>query len=64
MWLRYANLHLAGGNIRSLARPRAQSFKSVARFAFSIPVPSGKIMEWRLAVDAAAVDNSNDSGRN
>lgn len=23
-----------------------------------------KIMEWRLAVDAAAVDNSNDSGRN
>lgn len=64
VWLRYANLHLAGGNIRSLTRPRAQSFKSVAALAFQFQFRLAKIMEWRLAVDAAAVDNSNDSGRN
>lgn len=34
VWLRYANLHLAGGNIRSLGRPRAQSFKPNAALAF------------------------------
>lgn len=64
VWLRYANLHLAGGNIRSFTQPRAQSFKSDAALAFQFQFRLAKIMEWRLAVDAAAVDNSNDSGRN
>lgn len=53
------------GNIKNVILWRVESLQSKSFFLFAIQILSGKkIMERRLAVDVAAVDNSNDSGCN